>query len=143
MGIFNKGFKIIDWIPLLTGTGISCVTFLLWSSLIAQEKNQIQQLLNQEAQTVEVMISNQINSRILALGRMRDRWKIRGGVPKDEWEADTKNYFEDYAGFQAIEWVDSEFYVRWIYPLKGNEAALNFNLKNDPFRHQALETISE
>ncbi|WP_254173713.1 PAS domain S-box protein [Planktothrix pseudagardhii] len=139
MNIFNKILNKIGWIPLLTGTGISAATLLLWSSLITQERHQIQQLLHQEAVTVELIIYNQITSRIQGLERMVVRWEVRGGIPKNEWESDAKNYFEDYGGFQAIQWVDSKFNVRWIYPLKGNEAALNFNLEHDILHHPSLE----
>lgn len=37
-----------------------------------------------------------------------------------------------YPNFQALNWVDSDWTIRWVVPLEGNEAALNQNLREHP-----------
>ncbi|MBU1611310.1 MAG: diguanylate cyclase [Proteobacteria bacterium] len=78
-------------------------------------------------------------SRIPALRRIANRWSVRGGTPKEEFLADAQAYHEDLPGFQGIAWVDKDFYVRWIYPLWGNEKALNLNLGFEEKRRTTLE----
>ena len=41
-----------------------------------------------------------------ALQRMVDRWVVRGGTPRQEWEADALSYINDLKGVRAVEWVD-------------------------------------
>jgi sensor domain CHASE-containing protein len=91
------------------------------------------------AASVKQEVTTQMGNRLQALVRMKQRWSSRGGTPKAEWDADAQNYLRDYPGFQAIEWIDSDFYVRWIVPLAGNESAQNLNLAFESRRRAALE----
>jgi PAS domain S-box-containing protein len=70
---------------------------------------------------------------------MAQRWKMRGGTPKDEWEDDATNYWQGYPGFQALEWIDSNNYVRWVIPLTGNQATINRSLIFESRRQAGLE----
>lgn len=115
------------------------LTILLWRGLLAREDKHIEQIMQIRSQTVKNEIYSEITPRIIALNRMVQRWETRGKTPKNEWEADAQNYLHDYTGFQAIEWVDSEYYVRWIVPLIGNESAQNLNLGLESRRREALE----
>lgn len=127
------------WLPVCIGVGISAATLLLWQGLLADERSQIQQMMQAESSKVKTQFTTQLNARISALVRMSKRWEIRGGTPKPEWEADAQIHINDYKGFQAIEWIDSSFKVRWIVPLAGNEAAQNLKLNFEERRRRALE----
>ena len=115
------------------------ITILLWETLVNREKMHIEQIMEVRSQTLKNEIYREITPRIIALNRMAERWAIRGETPKAEWEADAQNYIKDYQGFQAIEWVDTEYYVRWIVPLIGNQSAYNINLGLESKRLAALK----
>ncbi|NMG11649.1 PAS domain-containing protein [Brasilonema sp. UFV-L1] len=100
-------------LPVLVGLGVLSVTLLLWRSLLLQEHAAIERKIELATVNTTEIINQQLQTRILALTRMAERWQLRGGTPLAEWEADANNYQQDYPGFQAIEWVDSSFYVRW------------------------------
>jgi PAS domain S-box-containing protein len=70
---------------------------------------------------------------------MAKRWESRGGTPKREWEIDAQSYVSDYKGYQAIEWVDPSFHIRWVVPRSGNEAAQNLNVARESRRRIPLE----
>lgn len=53
---------------------------------------------------------------------------------------DAAAYLRDLNGYQAIEWVDSTGHIRWIAPLKGNEALLNLDLSKNTQQRTALST---
>lgn len=126
-------------LPVLVGVGVSIVTLLLWRSLLLQEYAAIERKIELATVHTTEVINQQLQTRILALTRMAGRWQLRGETPFAEWEADASSYLRDYPGFQAIEWVDSSFYVRWIVPIAGNEAAQNMNLATEERRRTALE----
>ena len=130
-------------LPVLVGIGVSALALFLWKALEARQRSQIKGKIEFAAVRVQQEISTQLQNRILSLERMAQRWEIQGGTPKTDWYADAKNYITDYPGFQAIEWVDSTFYIRWIVPLAGNEAAQDLNLAFEKQRLDTLETARQ
>ena len=130
-------------LPVLVGVSISGLTLFLWQALAAQEITQIQRKGEFATVSVQQEITGHIHNRILSLARMAKRWELQGGTPQAQWYADAQNQLQDYPGFQALEWVDSSFYVRWIVPIDGNEAAQNLNLAFEERRRIALEAARE
>ena len=132
-----KSLSVFVWLT------ISTVTLLLWHALEVQDRKQIRGKVEFAAASVRQEIAAQMQNRISLLVRMAKRWEVQGGTPEEQWYADAQNQFEDYPGFQAIEWIDSSFYVRWIEPLAGNEQAQNLNLAFEERRRVALEAARE
>ncbi len=129
----------LRWLPILVGVGISTATLFVWQALIDQERTHIEQMIQLESSNVNNVVAAQLKSRINALQRMANRWEIRGGTPKREWEFDAQSDVSDEKGFQAIEWADPSFHIRWIVPLAGNEAAQNLNVAGEPRRRIAMD----
>ncbi|ARV59704.1 PAS domain S-box protein [Nostocales cyanobacterium HT-58-2] len=129
--------------PSLVGISVFILTLLFWQELLFQEDAYIRRNVELAAASISHEITAQIETRTKALDRMAKRWEIRGGTPKTEWEADAFNYYQDFQGFQGIEWVDKSYYVRWIVPLAGNEAAQNLNLTFEKRRRTALEKAQQ
>ncbi|MEO1399986.1 MAG: response regulator [Cyanobacteria bacterium J06635_1] len=131
------------WLPLAVGAGVIATTLILWQSLRAQEQAQIHRRVDFATNSIGRQIRVQTEGRVQALVRMSRRWAAQGGMTKDDWTADAESLLRDYSGYQAIEWIDSDFYVRWIVPLSGNEAAQDFNLGSEAYRREALESARE
>lgn len=126
------------WISLLVGILASLVILGLWQQLLVQEQLHLQQLVQQETETIEAELGQELSTRIRALERMADRWQTSGGISQEVWQADAANQIEDFYGYQAIEWVDPSFHVRWVVPLEGNEVAQNLDLNQEPRRQTTL-----
>ena len=127
------------WVPLLFGSSIALVTLVVWQGLVTQDRAAVNRLLSTHAGGIQRAIQRDFEIRIPELQRMADRWVMRGGTPKPEWEDDAKNYLKDTPGFQALEWVDSNLVVRWIVPFEGNEDAKDLLLTFEGRRKMALE----
>ena len=132
-------FSKSRYFPLVIGLTVSVVTLVISTLLENQDNIQIKKIILTKIVAVESEILGQLEHRILALERMAKRWEARGGTPQSEWEEDARTLVNDHKGYQAIEWVDSSYYVRWIIPKKGNEAIINLNAGFEPKRRQALE----
>lgn len=117
------------------GIVLAFTSFLIIST---GSKSDVTKFLNSESQLVANLIQTDLNSKVPALQRLVDRWQIRGGTPRHEFEVDAGNYVNDNPAFQAIEWVDPSFHVRWVIPLEGNEKAVGLNLGFEENRRQAL-----
>lgn len=125
-------------LPLLLGVLASVAVFFLWQQLTINEELQINQLIQQEADAIQLQLNQELTSRIQALQRIANRWQASGGTARELWEADTTAYINNFSGYQAIEWVDSNFKVRWVIPVVGNEAVQNQDLSQERRRQITL-----
>jgi sensor domain CHASE-containing protein len=129
-------------LPIIIAIGTSLITILLWQGLIAKEKEQIEQLIEQQSSAVKTEITAQLKTRVQVLERMANRSSIRTGNTRQEWEADAKYFIRHYSGFQAIEWGDSSYHVRWVVPVAGKSAEKNLNLRADSQRKAILDALT-
>ena len=133
----KEGFP--EWFPLVAGIGVMAIAVGIWQVQVAREQDQLHQLTQAKAETGASDTRSRHRSIVDALDRMARRWGARGGTPREEWRQDAASHVDHIPAFQAIEWVDPTFHVRWIEPLKGNEAAQGLNLAFEERRRAALE----
>lgn len=127
------------WLPIPVAVGSLTFAIALWQGLQQQENEQIALAVKAEARALKGALTQEVVSRTVELQRMADRWEVGGRTPRTVWEADARAYIKDQSAFQAIEWVDASFHVRWIVPLKGNEAAQDLDLRFEERRRVMLE----
>ncbi|MEM9266799.1 MAG: response regulator [Cyanobacteria bacterium P01_F01_bin.13] len=127
------------WLPIALGSSIVVITLGLWQSLKVQEQTRIHRQVDFATVSIGREIRSQTDNRIQALVRMSRRWAAQGKPSQQTWTIDAESLLHDYPGYQAIEWIDSDFYARWIVPMAGNEAAKNLNLATESRRKDALE----
>lgn len=126
------------WLPALVGLSGAIGSVMLWRSLLIHEQVYLERKVELAATTIQETVKTQLEMRVLALDRMANRWEIRGGTPQQEWQADAERYAKDLRGFQAINWVDASYHVRWVTPFESNKAVLNQPAARDPVRSAAL-----
>ena len=67
-------------IPLLVGTTILIIVTGIWHRLIKIEEIRIQKLIKQQTISIQTELTNEMNSRIIALERMGQRWERNNGT---------------------------------------------------------------
>ncbi|HEY9301313.1 MAG TPA: hypothetical protein VIQ31_34115, partial [Phormidium sp.] len=68
------------WIPLLLGIVVTIAVLGVWQQLLAQEQQQIEQLLQQEVTAIEAEFNEELAERVSALKRMANRWQKRNDI---------------------------------------------------------------
>ncbi|MFQ5829716.1 MAG: PAS domain S-box protein, partial [Candidatus Methylomirabilia bacterium] len=131
------------WLAISVGIAAVTVALVLWQALLVHERADAHRMIEEQASDLRTEMQDLIELRILALVRMAKHWEMERGTPKEEWEADAALYVAHDSSYQAIEWVDPSFHVRWIVPLEGNEAALDLDLAFEERRRVALEVARE
>jgi len=129
-----------NWLPVAVGIGVATLAIVLWQALLAHERLTNAQAMASQAAHLKSEIETDVTNQILALERMARRWEQQGGTPKALWAADAARYMQHHPGYQAIEWVDASFHVRWIEPLKGNEVAQGLDIVS---RHRRWQSFIE
>ncbi|SKB15537.1 putative Histidine kinase [Planktothrix sp. PCC 11201] len=130
-------------LPLLLGGLATVGIFFLVARLYLNQKFQVQQLINTEANSIELQISKELTTRILTLQQMANRWQVSGGTSKELWEADAKAYINNFSGYQRIEWVDPKFIVSWVVSRDKNNIIDNINLNQEPRRQITLKVARD
>lgn len=133
--------------PLISGAlgflvSMSLVCFFAWE-VFQEDNRRIRHIVQAEAREITNLIELDMKARLNAISRMADRWVATEGSGQIAFESDAANYITDMVGFQAIEWVNPDFIVKWIVPLKGNEAAVDLNLAREERRRLALEAARD
>ena len=128
-----------NWAPLPIVVIVLTISVGVWNALEARTDLKIQRMVYSAARSYGDMLEMHMDARIRSLDRMARRWSVRGDMPREEWEIDALLHFEQLPGFQALEWVDESFRVRWIVPLDGNRQAQDLDMGFETRRRQALE----
>ena len=126
----------LPWLAALAGT---VVTLGMWNALADQEHRYVRAAVEQTTHAVAVDMQTQVEARVLALVRLAGRWAVRGRPARDEWEHQAGMNLEHFPGYRAIEWADAAGRVRWVVPLRGNEAALGLDLRREPTRRATFD----
>lgn len=104
----------------------------------SEEKKNLLKL-DAHADLVSSQFNQELNHMLLSINRMSRRFfKGSEQISKRDWKVDAINYCKDISIIQAIEYVDPDYYVRWVQPIRGNEAALNLYLGFEEKRRKAL-----
>lgn len=127
------------WLSGIFGVLLASLVILLGWTRHHQTNFDYQQIIDTETINLASYIEIDITNRLTSFQRMVDRWEVRGGTPKNEFDHDATNHLIDLPGIQAIEWVDKDYYIRWIVPLTGNEQAQGLYLASEESRKRALE----
>jgi sigma-B regulation protein RsbU (phosphoserine phosphatase) len=134
---------LVRWLPLLVGIAAVTATLLLWESLVSAERNRVAQTIEAEMVRFKERAEEKMESAILALVRVGRRWETGGRPARGRWESDVSLLIGHEPGYQAIEWVDPTSHVRWIMPVPGNEAALDFDLAAEERRRKAMQAARD
>jgi sensor domain CHASE-containing protein len=113
-------------------------SLILCFALEARQTLAIAQVAQANANSAKNQIKGHLDSHLTSLRRMAQRWDFSGRPAQAAWEADAGNYIHDFHDFQALEWVDPSYHIRWVVPLKGNEKVVNLDLTQEPRRRDAV-----
>ena len=120
-------------VPVFVVIAIVIISLCFWQWQLRYQRFHTTKQIELAAVNISQEITAHIETRTLALTRMAQRWEVRNGTPFAEWEADATNYVRDYAGYQALKWVDNQFCVQWAVP-DSDDTLENRNLLLDEHR---------
>ncbi|SFL89824.1 periplasmic sensor diguanylate cyclase/phosphodiesterase [Marinobacter zhejiangensis] len=111
-------------------------------SMDRQQNQQIQSIITQEAGNLSAELGERFKAHQQAIKRMAQRLRATPDMTEETWREDARNYLNDFGIYQAIEWIDRDFIIRWLEPLDGNESAVGFNVAFSDQRLHALTTAA-
>lgn len=114
---------------LFLGLGIASV--MLWRQMQTSEQEHIREVVRYEATNLASQLEHGLHDQAQGLLRVANLWNQLGRLPEQQWRLDNQFSLDNFQGYQAIQWLGPDLHMRWILPLAGNEAAINFVLTPD------------
>ncbi|MEC7815443.1 MAG: EAL domain-containing protein [Pseudomonadota bacterium] len=111
---------------------------ILREGLNRQYQHQIDASLQNEARALTNNLEREFMILVDAIGRMARRMEAGQYTTEALWRIDARNYLDDFGVYQAVEWIDTEFVIRWLEPFTGNEDVVGYNVAFNEERRQAL-----
>lgn len=103
---------------------------------------QISASLLTEATNLARELEGNFASHVEALHRMAARLEVQPDMPQTVWREDARHYLADFETYQAVEWIDRNYIIRWVEPMEGNEEVIGFNVAFSDARRQALASAA-
>jgi len=125
--------------PVFLAVGLLVVSISFWKTLNVEEEKNAENLIRKEVDHIKSLLNHTIGQDILSLERLKLRWEGQLYPEKEQWQKDAGSYARDKEELLAVEWVDKNYIVRWIEPLKGNESAQNLDLSFEENRKKTLD----
>jgi diguanylate cyclase (GGDEF)-like protein len=107
--------------------------------LTHQDNRQIQANLINESKVLTNAMEREFAILTQAIQRMAFRLGNAFEDSEHDWRRDARHYLNDFGIYQAIEWVDHKFIIRWLEPLAANADMLDYNVAFSNERRLALE----
>jgi PAS domain S-box-containing protein len=126
------------WAPLPAVIGCLTLTIILWIGLRERERvylgTNTQIAINSLANSTDLEFRRQSN----ALEHIAQAWSHSQDNSFALWEASAVEHQQNAVSCVSVALIGPDFRTRWVYPLKGNEAAVNFDQLSDDRRASAL-----
>ncbi|TGN38923.1 bifunctional diguanylate cyclase/phosphodiesterase [Marinobacter confluentis] len=131
--LLHPGFPALTFIVFLA------IAMGLQYGIKKQDRQSLQHSLDNQAQLIAQRLERDFLIHVEAIQRMAERREANPSLNQALWSADARNYLEDFGVYQAIEWIDSDYVIRWLEPLNDNETVVGYNVAFSPERLAALQ----
>ena len=126
------------WRPVLVGMTAAAAGLLFWTALRTQERDTIHGMVDAAALGVRNDLETTTESIVLALTRLTEHGLAVGWQSPEDWQRDARLTVGAFRGFEAIEWIDSDFAPR-VVATRPDAAILAGGAVNEATRIEALE----
>ncbi|MWV14515.1 diguanylate cyclase [Pseudomonas sp. L-22-4S-12] len=103
-------------------------SLMLWRQLESDQQARLAERLDYQARTLARQLESNLRNEVQSLDRIAQRWNKLGRLPREQWEDEVNLALQGFPAYQSIQWIGADLQMRWLLPLKGNEAARDFRL---------------
>ena len=101
------------WLAIVAGAIMAAGVLALWYVIDERAEEHAESSVDHTVHMNTLLISQDAENRLLALDRLARRSLTDREPSQADWEADARRYLRDMPGFQALQWLDTEFATRW------------------------------
>lgn len=128
----NRSYNIL--FPLLIFFFLCGLTFIQWGQHVEYDRETTRRRMQGAVEQVRMRLQYFMDERMSSLDLLAGRLVERR--PPDfsygRYRQFAESYYRHYPGFKAINWIDTQGVVRWVYPERENYSAKGKNLCEHP-----------
>jgi signal transduction histidine kinase len=112
-------------LPIIVFLVFSAIALLLWEKQNQYERDLVLRYTEGSAEQMRVRVESLMKVRVASLELLADRWVERRppDFSRDRFLQFARTFFRHYPGFTAINWMDPDGLVRWVFPEETNAIA--------------------
>lgn len=107
---------------------LSSASVLLWRQIDAVQQQRIDERIGYQARSLARQLESTLHLEVANLERIARLWNSLGRLPRASWNEEVELTLRGFPVYQSIQWVGADLHMRWLLPVAGNEAALDFTL---------------
>jgi signal transduction histidine kinase/CheY-like chemotaxis protein len=116
----------------------------VWTGLRTKSARVQEDRLHLLAEQSALRVEEYLQSRLLAVQVLQQGAESGLFLDRFPFQDQSLAIQNEFGGFQAVNWADSSYTIRWVVPLEGNEAAVDRNITENPIAKRALlEAVEE
>lgn len=104
---------------------------MLWHQLEEDQQKRMDERVDYQARSLAHQLENTLHAEVENLGRIARLWSNLNRLSRADWEQEVELTLHDFPAYQSVQWVGADLQMRWLLPLRGNEAAAGFRLGPD------------
>lgn len=124
--------QTILWYSVAVGGIVAAIVAIIMFSIESQGRSHINRLTQSTANGIALLIEDDLQNRLDSLTELAKLSQFTSSMTDEDWHSMSKTLYETHKGYQAIGWVDSDYHIRRVVPIEGNEVAQDFNLALNP-----------
>ncbi len=125
-------FKLKKFLPLGVFLLFIGITAMIFNNQIKHQRKLVRQHTNTAAEQVCIRLEDFVETRLSALEVFSKRWTQRPDFSEERFLQFAELYYANYPGFMAVNWVNPEGIIHWVYPEETNRAAIGVDIHNHP-----------
>ncbi len=118
---------------LLLSAACIMVTLFLSQSFYTNNRNETLDYFHEKASIFKIQLEETINHNAKLLNQMAS-----SATSNEQWQQNANYLATTNPTFQSIQWLDPDFQVRWVEPIRGNRTAMSLNMSIEKNRKRAL-----
>ncbi len=118
--------------------------FYVWMGLRNKSARSQADRLHLLAEQSALRVEEYLQSRLLAVQVLQQGAESGLFLERFPFRDQSLAIQHEFGGFQAVNWADASYTIRWVVPLEGNEGAVDRNITENPIAKRALlEAVEE
>jgi len=110
----------------------------VWSGLRTKSARAQGDRLHLLAEQSALRVEEYLQSRLLAVQVLQQGAQTGVFLDRMPFQDQSAAIQAEFGGFQAVNWVDATYVIRWVVPIHGNEGAENRDIGDNPVAQAAL-----
>ena len=105
---------------------LSLASLLLWRQLERDQQQRLAERIDYKARALARQLEVTLHTEVDGLARIARLWSSLGRLSRDTWQREAELALAGFPAYQSVQWVGADLQMRWLLPLRGNEAAARF-----------------